>query len=50
MKEFLLYYYTQDFAIRRYTYIYAKNIDEAWHKAEQLYGKDTLETMSEEPF
>lgn len=47
MKEFLLYYYTNNFAIRKYTYIYATNIDNAWKKAEQIYGKGNLETMSQ---
>lgn len=46
MKKYLLYYYTNDYKIRRYIYIYAANIDEAWEKAEKLYGKENLECMS----
>lgn len=46
MNRYLLYYYKNNYKIRRYIYIYAANIDEAWKKAEKLYGKDNLEYMS----
>lgn len=45
MKKFLLYYYTNNFAVRRYTYVYAIDIDEAWDKAKQQYGEENLETI-----
>lgn len=48
MQKFLLYYYKNNFENRMYTYIYGKDIDDAWTKAEELYGKDNLETMSRE--
>ena len=48
MRKFLLYYYTDHFEHRRYTYVYGKNIDDAWNKAIALYGEGNLETMVEE--
>ncbi len=48
MRKYLLYYYTNDFLIRKYTHIYAVNLDKAWREAEQKYGKGCLETMVEE--
>ena len=48
MRKYLLYYYIKNFTVRRYTYFYSTSIEEAWHKAEQLFGKGNLETMCEE--
>lgn len=47
MKIFWLYYYTNNFEVRKFTYIRARNIDEAWDKAKQLYGNNNLESMCE---
>ncbi|MCM1061776.1 MAG: hypothetical protein NC452_16020 [Eubacterium sp.] len=46
MNKYLLYYYKDNYQKRMYIYIYAQNIDEAWEKAEKLYGKENLEVMS----
>lgn len=49
MNRYLLYYYTDNFQHRRYCYIYANTLGEAWRIAKNRYGLENLESLSFEP-
>lgn len=44
-KRWLVYYYTNDFKFRRYTFVLAQNLNEAWIKSEKMFGIGNIESV-----